>query len=336
MNDEPVILLLYVDDLFKSNSVAMNTILDGLPDDVKENIGEYNSAKELWDKMKDLYSKEKSNEAFQSEQSSVYNNSSDEYSFEEYSNIEAKFNLEAELECALDDLRKYKQRCKQLKDQLNTVEKLKKGTEALDKILSLQRIPSNKFGLEYEQVHMVKGSSPITQIDVEDDMCCDDTSKESTHPPMKIYQIKRKDIEDIPIKDEEEDSTINKGKYSPQSSNCNNVDIKISPASKEEDLDTIEECYVSIYPMKEVEEELSKVKQKVDWSLYEYHYDHDYSDYSFLHDYTKEFLEKSQNNFLEIKEMLKDNEKVIFEKNIQLEEKEEEIEKLKNEISQIK
>jgi hypothetical protein len=439
----------------KSNSMAMNTILDGLPDDVKEKIGECNSAKELWDKLKYLYSDEKSNEAFQSEQSSVYNNSSDEDSFEKYSDIEAEVNLEAELECALDELRKYKQRCKQLKDlmlekrrkqgsknkelekiivdfriqvqldqerlesleqslnkeqqkfeelkqqqleseeenqtlkrqlmssqeelhssrqqatismeeaknlkqevvglkdQLKTVEKFKKGTEALDKILSLQRFPSNKSGLGYDQVHMVKGSSPITQIDVEDDMCCDDTSKETTmqqkddknansyaqesaHPPKKMYQIKREDTEDIPIKDEEEDSTINKGKDSPQSFDCNNVDIEFSPASKEEDLDTIEECSVSIYPMEEVEEELSKAKQKVYWSLYEYHYDHNYSDYSFLHDYTKEFLEKSQKHILEIKEMLKDNEKIISEKNIQLEEKEKEIEKLKNEISQAK
>ena len=164
----------------KSNSVAMNTILDGLPDDVKENIGECNSAKELWDKMKDLYSEENSNEAFQLEQSSVYNNSSDEYSFEEYLDIEAKVNLEAKIECALDDLKKYKQRCKQLKDQLKIVEKFKKGTEALDKVFNIQRIPSYEFGLEYEQVHMIKGSSPITQINVEDDKCCDDTSKETT------------------------------------------------------------------------------------------------------------------------------------------------------------
>ena len=85
---------------------------------------------------------------------------------------------------------------------------------------------------------------------------------------MNMYQIKREDTKDIPIKDEEEDSTINKGKDSPQYFDCNNVDIKISPASKEEDLDTIEECFVSIYPMKEVEEELSKTKQKVDWSLH--------------------------------------------------------------------
>ena len=53
---------------------------------------------------------------------------------------------------------------------------------------------------------MVKGSSHITHIDVEDDMCCDDTSKgttmqqkdgknakESTHLPIKMYQIKRSD-----------------------------------------------------------------------------------------------------------------------------------------------
>ena len=31
----------------KSNSMVMDTILDGLPDDVKENIGECNSAKEF-------------------------------------------------------------------------------------------------------------------------------------------------------------------------------------------------------------------------------------------------------------------------------------------------
>jgi len=137
----------------KSNSMAMNRILDVLPDDFKEKIGECNFAKELWDKMKDLYSEENSNEAFQSEQILVYNNSSDEDSFEEYSDIEAEVNMEAELEISLDELRKYKQRCKQLKDQLNIVEKFKKRTEALDKVLSRQRIPSYEFGLEYENTH---------------------------------------------------------------------------------------------------------------------------------------------------------------------------------------
>ena len=99
----------------KSNSMAMDTILDGLPDDVKENIGECNSSKELWDKIKDLYS----DEAYQLEQSLVYNKSSDEDSFEEELDIETKFNLEAKLECALYELGKYKQKCKQLKDLIS-------------------------------------------------------------------------------------------------------------------------------------------------------------------------------------------------------------------------
>jgi hypothetical protein len=69
-----------------------------------------------------------------------------------------------------------------------------------------------------------------------------------------MYRIKSEDIKVIHIKDEDEDSTINKCKDSPQYFICNNADIKSSPASKEEDLDTLKECSVSIYPMEEVEE----------------------------------------------------------------------------------
>jgi hypothetical protein len=70
-----------------------------------------------------------------------------------------------------------------------------------------------------------------------------------------MYQIKR------------QDSTINKCEDSPQYSDCNNVDIEFSPASREEDSNTITECFVSIYPMEEEEEKFSKAKEKVDWSL---------------------------------------------------------------------
>ena len=59
--------------------MAMDTILDWLPDCIKEKIGECNSAKELWDKIKYLYS----DESYQLEQILVYNKSSDEDSFEE-------------------------------------------------------------------------------------------------------------------------------------------------------------------------------------------------------------------------------------------------------------
>jgi hypothetical protein len=73
--------------------------------------------------------------------------------------------------------------------------------------------------------------------------------------------------------------------------------------------------------VEEVEEEISKAKHKVDWSLCEYCYDHNGSDYIHLHDYTTKSLEKSQKHILEIKEMLKDNENIIYEKDNQLEEK---------------
>ena len=42
--------------------MEMASILDGLPDDVKEKIGECNSSKELWDKIKYLYSVEQREE----------------------------------------------------------------------------------------------------------------------------------------------------------------------------------------------------------------------------------------------------------------------------------
>ncbi len=98
----------------KSNSKAMNAILDGLPNDFKEEIGKCNYARELWNKIKDLYSNKKLEEACQSEQSSICNNYSED-PFEEDSNCEAEVNLEAELVSALDDLRRYKQSCKKLK-----------------------------------------------------------------------------------------------------------------------------------------------------------------------------------------------------------------------------
>jgi hypothetical protein len=55
----------------------------------------------------------------------------------------------------------------------------------------------------------------------------------------KMYQIKNKDSEDIPIKDEDEDSAINKSKDSPQYFDCNSSDIESSSMRKEEDSDTI-------------------------------------------------------------------------------------------------
>ena len=39
------------------NAKAMKAILNGLPDSVKNNLGKYSSAKDIWDKLHDLHSK---------------------------------------------------------------------------------------------------------------------------------------------------------------------------------------------------------------------------------------------------------------------------------------
>ena len=86
---------------------------------------------------------------------------------------------------SMEEAKNLKQEVDGLKDQLKTVEKFKKGIEALDKVLSLQRFPLNKSSLGYDQVHMLKGSSSIIQVD---DKCCDDTPKETTSKKKGYYK----------------------------------------------------------------------------------------------------------------------------------------------------
>jgi hypothetical protein len=62
--------------------------------------------------------------------------------------------------------------------------------------------------------------------------------------------------------------------------------------------------------------------------LYEYRNDHYYIDYSYLSDNTNNFLKKSQKHILKLREMLKEQEE---SNKTQLDKKEEEITKLKNE-----
>jgi hypothetical protein len=45
-------------ELKRNNKIAMDFILEGLPDSVKEKVGKCLSAKELWDKLHDLYFEE--------------------------------------------------------------------------------------------------------------------------------------------------------------------------------------------------------------------------------------------------------------------------------------
>jgi hypothetical protein len=65
-----------------------------------------------------------------------------------------------------------------------------------------------------------------------------------------------------------------------------------------------------------------ELKENIERGLYEYSNDHYYIDYRYLLDNTKMFLKKSQNHFLKLKEMLKEQKE---SSKTQLEEKEEEI-----------
>jgi hypothetical protein len=178
----------------------------------------------------------------------------------------------------------------------------------------------------------------------------------------ETYQNKKQDTKDNSIKN-------NEGKESPKSSNCN--DSKCDDVGKKEDLEdnsikinkvkNLQKPLIAIfqnvmmlnislqvkkknleivcvelndsYPMEEVEEELSDLKRKVEWGLFEYNYDHCYIEYSYLSKNTKKFLKKNQRHILKLKEMLKEQEE---SKKTQLEEKEEEIKRLKNEIEEHK
>jgi hypothetical protein len=84
------------------------------------------------------------------------------------------------------------------------------------------------------------------------------------------------------------------------------------------------------YPMVIIEEYLLELQKKFEYGLYEYSNDHNYIDYS---DNTKKFLRRSKRHILKLREMLKEQEE---NNKTQLEEKEEEITRLKNEKEDMK
>jgi hypothetical protein len=157
---------------------------------------------------------------------------------------------------------------------------------------------------------------------------CDDVGKkedleDNSNEGKESYDDvnKKEDLEDI----------SNEGKKSPQTLDCNNSkfdDVEFFSTSEEENIEIV--CIESIdcYPMEEVEEKLLELKEIVERGLYEYSNDHYYIDYSYLLDNTKRFLKKSQRHILKLREMLKEQEE---SNKTQLEEKEEEITRLKNE-----
>jgi hypothetical protein len=81
--------------------------------------------------------------------------------------------------------------------------------------------------------------------------------------------------------------------------------------------------------MERIEENLLELQKEIEVS-YRYRCDHFYAHYNYLSDNNKKFLRRSQRYILMLKEMLKERNKT------QLEEKEEEITRLKNENENVK
>jgi hypothetical protein len=79
--------------------------------------------------------------------------------------------------------------------------------------------------------------------------------------------------------------------------------------------------------MKIIERNLLKLQKEIEEGLYMYRSDHFYTHYNYLSDNTKKFLRRSQRNILKLKRMIKEQEE---SNKTQLEEKEEEITRLKN------
>ena len=117
----------------KINSMAMDSILDGLPDDVKEKIGECNSAKELWDKIKDLHSVEQRAEERLAFLKDV---SEDEKISEDEENLfigttnpdeESEVDIEAQYMAVVDEIEKCREKNKDLKEKLSKYQEEKKS-----------------------------------------------------------------------------------------------------------------------------------------------------------------------------------------------------------------
>jgi hypothetical protein len=117
----------------------------------------------------------------------------------------------------------------------------------------------------------------------------------------------------------------NEGKEHSKALECNDDDDEFFSTSEEEDVDIVCVKFDGIYPMKKIEGNLLKLQKEIEEGLYMYRSDHFYTHYNYLLDNTKKFLRRSQRHILKLKGMLKEQ-----EESSKLEEKEEEITRLKN------
>jgi hypothetical protein len=191
-----------------------------------------------------------------------------------------------------------------------------------------------KENIEYHSIKITKGKEypknieciiskcDFENISSEDKESSDDSTKEDLED---ISNEGKYLCVDVGKKEDHEDISI-EGKELSKTLDCNDDDEFFS-TSEEEDLETVCVNFDGIYPMKRIEENLLKLQKEVEEGLYRYRSDNYYIDYNYLSDNTEKFLRRSLRNILKLKEMIKEQEK---SNRTHLEEKEEEITRLKN------
>jgi hypothetical protein len=129
---------------------------------------------------------------------------------------------------------------------------------------------------------------------------------------------------DIGKKEDHEDIS-NEGKEHSKALECNDDDDEFFSTGEEEYVDIVCVKFDGICPMKIIEGNLLKLQKEIEEGLYMYRSDHFYTHYNYLSDNTKKFLRRSQRHILKLNGVIKEQ-----EESSKLEEKEEEITRLKN------
>jgi hypothetical protein len=188
-----------------------------------------------------------------------------------------------------------------------------------------------KEEIEDHSIKIIKGKESskyldcvISKCDFENISSEDkESSDDSTKEDLEDISNEGKEV-DIGKKEDHEDIS-NEGKEHSKSLECNNDDDEFFSTSEEEDVDIACVKFDGIYPMKRIEGNLLKLQKEIEEGLYMYRSDHFYTHYNYLSDNTKKFLRRIQRHILKLKGMLKEQ-----EDSSKLEEKEEEITRLKN------
>ena len=122
-------------ELNKNNKIAIDFIWEALLDSVRETVGQYSSAKELWDKLHDIYSSYITESGFAKEDTGIEKKErcpSHQTDSEEEECEEAEMDFREELISALGELKIVRKKNKLLEEE-NRRLKEEDGSEELKK-----------------------------------------------------------------------------------------------------------------------------------------------------------------------------------------------------------